>query len=525
MRGFGHPGIKTNSRMLAQVLAGQNSNNGSTAGGVGHVLQQALLGYMMGKDGRDQTEASQAMLRGMSAKPWTPPDAQIAQGPSGTPQGDMMIDRSEAMSNASKFPTGGHEGGLTALAGLGGNEHAGRLTQQLLMGKLDADARKAERDSELVTAFDPEKNAPVFHRRGDIRPGMMAEAPDTPAAAAEYQFAKNDGFRGSFADFLAFKGRVGASPKEQPSNVREWQFFSQLPPDHQRQYLTMRRANPSLNLGDVFAQPDPLEPGRIAGQFPVGIAPDREVGDGRVLTLPAVPGEGRATGAPMQPSPQPPMQPPAPMPEMMGGVPAARPAPAAQPAVDVQELPPSREERREEEERQRQAGERQQMAATQAGIVTQDIDRLVSALDEDPTIPLTGILGVGGSFIPGTPQHDFSRTLDTVRANIGFDKLQAMRDASPTGGALGQVSEFENRLLQATAGNVEQSQSVEQLRRNLLRVREIYSRIIHQGIPEDEARQMLTEMQGGAPTMGAPTTGAPVEYDFVPGRGLVPRGQ
>ena len=69
--------------------------------------------------------------------------------------------------------------------------------------------------------------------------------------------------------------------------------------------------------------------------------------------------------------------------------------------------------------------------------------------------------------------------LDTVEANIGFDKLQQMRAASPTGGALGQVSERENKLLQATYGSLSQSQSEEQFKRNLRRLRETYLDTIH----------------------------------------------
>jgi hypothetical protein len=42
-----------------------------------------------------------------------------------------------------------------------------------------------------------------------------------------------------------------------------------------------------------------------------------------------------------------------------------------------------------------------------------------------------------------------------------------MRNNSPTGGALGQVSEFENRLLQAVWGALEQSQSPSQFNENL----------------------------------------------------------
>lgn len=72
----------------------------------------------------------------------------------------------------------------------------------------------------------------------------------------------------------------------------------------------------------------------------------------------------------------------------------------------------------------------------------------------------------------GTPQFDLSQTLDTIRANIGFDELQAMREASPTGGALGAVSERENALLQALRGSLSQQQSEDQLRANLQAIRD-----------------------------------------------------
>lgn len=79
----------------------------------------------------------------------------------------------------------------------------------------------------------------------------------------------------------------------------------------------------------------------------------------------------------------------------------------------------------------------------------------------------TGFMGNQISKVPGTPAHDMMRKLETIKANIGFDRLQEMRDNSPTGGALGQVSEFENRLLQAVWGNLEQSQTEEEFLKNL----------------------------------------------------------
>lgn len=85
----------------------------------------------------------------------------------------------------------------------------------------------------------------------------------------------------------------------------------------------------------------------------------------------------------------------------------------------------------------------------------------------------TGIAGQLFSGVGGTGAHDLKGTLDTIKANVGFDQLQAMRDASPTGGALGQVSEQENRLLQSVLGSLEQSQRQEQLAENLQNLKQV----------------------------------------------------
>lgn len=111
----------------------------------------------------------------------------------------------------------------------------------------------------------------------------------------------------------------------------------------------------------------------------------------------------------------------------------------------------------------------------QWGVVSQDIDRAIASIDAG-VIPKTGAFSLLG-YAPGTPQHDLSSLLDTIRANIGFDKLQTMRENSPTGGALGQVSNFENELLQAVRGSLKQSQTSEQLKQNLVRVRGILEQV------------------------------------------------
>jgi hypothetical protein len=81
--------------------------------------------------------------------------------------------------------------------------------------------------------------------------------------------------------------------------------------------------------------------------------------------------------------------------------------------------------------------------------------------------------------ISGSAANDLAMTLDTINANISFDRLQEMRASSPTGGALGQVTEPEHRMLKASLASLDQSQSEEQFLENLGTVEQRYLNIVH----------------------------------------------
>ena len=93
-------------------------------------------------------------------------------------------------------------------------------------------------------------------------------------------------------------------------------------------------------------------------------------------------------------------------------------------------------------------------------------------------LPNTG-MGSLLNWIPGTTGKDLETTLDTIKANVGFDKLQQMRANSPTGAALGSVSDFENKMLQSVIASLATSQSKEQFLTNLQRVEDTYNTIVH----------------------------------------------
>lgn len=84
----------------------------------------------------------------------------------------------------------------------------------------------------------------------------------------------------------------------------------------------------------------------------------------------------------------------------------------------------------------------------------------------------TGFFGKVGSFVPGSDANDLEQRLVTIKANLGFDKLQDMRNNSPTGGALGSIAVQELQALQSVWNNLEQSQSKAQFDDNLRSLKE-----------------------------------------------------
>jgi hypothetical protein len=105
------------------------------------------------------------------------------------------------------------------------------------------------------------------------------------------------------------------------------------------------------------------------------------------------------------------------------------------------------------------------------------VDRTIDKALGQLSAKTTGLVGVGASKIPGTDAYTLKTTLNTVVANLGFDKLQAMRDASPTGGALGQVAVKEIEFLQQTIASLDQGLTQEELAKNLGEIKASYARL------------------------------------------------
>lgn len=110
------------------------------------------------------------------------------------------------------------------------------------------------------------------------------------------------------------------------------------------------------------------------------------------------------------------------------------------------------------------AADRIRLAGERTTRVTSLIDEIDGQVDWGSAGTVERLRVVGG-----TEPANLAANLRTIQANSAFNRLQEMRDSSPTGGALGQVSERELELLRDAESALSQDQSPEQLRRNLQR--------------------------------------------------------
>ncbi len=90
-----------------------------------------------------------------------------------------------------------------------------------------------------------------------------------------------------------------------------------------------------------------------------------------------------------------------------------------------------------------------------------------SALSEYGAIPLVG-----------NPARELKANIDRIKAVLSKDNLQAIRDASATGGAYGQVSNYEQELLQNSIATLDTMTEPEFIFDQLVKVKKHYENVI-----------------------------------------------
>jgi hypothetical protein len=127
-----------------------------------------------------------------------------------------------------------------------------------------------------------------------------------------------------------------------------------------------------------------------------------------------------------------------------------------------------------QKERQQEIADKKQMALDMSIRHANKVITDVAAAKELVGFGTTGIMGKASGIVPGTDAYNLNQRVLTLKANLGFDRLQQMREASPTGGALGQVAVQELEALQASVGSLEIGQSQAELRNNLEKIDKHY---------------------------------------------------
>lgn len=163
-------------------------------------------------------------------------------------------------------------------------------------------------------------------------------------------------------------------------------------------------------------------------------------------------------------------------------------------------------------------------ATSKAGFVKAaiaDARRLAQTKQVDFGPVQIGTTGIGslGAVIPGSPASDLQSQIETVVANIGFNELAQMRAQSPTGAALGSVTEKELKFLQSVIASLSASQSQAQFLKNLDRVEQAYDRVL-QSLQNDYARDF-----GGGAQPAPRGAVAPGDYVWNPATGRMEPAQ
>jgi hypothetical protein len=80
-----------------------------------------------------------------------------------------------------------------------------------------------------------------------------------PSSVQEYEYAKRNGYKGSYEDWTKLSGQTS-----RPSSVQEWEFYNALPQEQKQLYLEMKR-NPNFQVKDVNQVPTVIAPSVVGG--------------------------------------------------------------------------------------------------------------------------------------------------------------------------------------------------------------------------------------------------------------------
>lgn len=453
-------------RLLASALTPNTTpvqSTGEAVARAGGQIAQALLGKKLYDQSLAREEAANQTLadavKAYGAKPWVNPDTgdqTIARElPPGMEGGAAMIGDEGGNLTREMVPTA-KAGGMEAMAAaLARNPDTASYGLDMRMQQIGRDQARADQEAEraFVTARDEAKfgftkseseadrtfSATQKDKdRALAREKMQAElkvaADKITAAGKYYAVSTGDGImimdKGTgMAQMMGVDAQGNLSPRGQPFQPMQGVGGNPMP----------------------VPQPGPQGMSAPAGQpAPAMVTP-----------APAAGAPQAAAGDPQQTAP---LMPPSLAAGPQGDVAGAK--------ADATNASASRQKKLDNLPKAQSA---LVSLKQQAGVVMSTIDKSLGIIKNNSLA--TGMPGAILGNLANTDARALNNNLMTIKANIGFDKLQEMRANSPTGGALGAVSEMENKLLQAVNGALDPMQK-DQLVENLTAIRNLYPQVI-----------------------------------------------
>lgn len=174
------------------------------------------------------------------------------------------------------------------------------------------------------------------------------------------------------------------------------------------------------------------------------------------------------------------------------------------PLISMEPIPGSPQAKELEQSEQAVRAGKRGKATKYTQIVSPSID-LAIEIAEDPENWATGKSGAfveqlgrlsGGIISAETSRLALTEQLTTIRANIGFDRLQRMRDESPTGGALGQVALQELYALQSSIAPLNPNMKSTELVASLNKVKDTYRKAVEAVANDLTDEQLIAEGLG-----------------------------
>lgn len=74
--------------------------------------------------------------------------------------------------------------------------------------------------------------------KSQIKKNEQGKSGTTPSAVAEYEYAKANGFKGTFEEWK----RVASAQPQAPAGIQEYEYFNKLSPEQQKQFLSLQRS-------------------------------------------------------------------------------------------------------------------------------------------------------------------------------------------------------------------------------------------------------------------------------------------